>query len=76
MLEMLSSIGAFLSEAFTSEKKDGTRAKKLRLTRQQSRRRSMAGEKEREALNREIARKYIEAHPARLAEWKRRNRAA
>lgn len=54
----------------------GKRAGKLRLTREESRRRSLAGERERERFNRETAKKFIEACPARLAEWKRRQRAA
>lgn len=54
-------------------KNQGTRGKKLRLTKSQSRARSMAGEREREKERHDAAMEFIKADPRRLAEWKRRN---
>ncbi len=51
----------------------GSRCRKLRLSREESRRRSMAGMRRREEINRANAMAFIAEHPARQAEYERRN---
>jgi hypothetical protein len=51
----------------------GSRCRKLRLTREQSRRRSMAGMRRREEINRHNAALFIEEDPRRASEYARRN---
>jgi hypothetical protein len=60
------------SVAHVDRSSKGSRCRKLRLSRAESKRRSMAGMIRREQINRHNAIAFIEEDPRRLAEYRRR----